>query len=225
MTQLTFSLPHRSAMGAEDFIVTESNRLAVAQLDKWPHWPARVLVLQGAAGSGKTHLAQIWAQKSQAVMIASGKLAANLPALLQHQHIVVENTDALYGDEVGEQALFHLCNHAMQGGAMLLTVATPPAAATIQLPDLRSRLRAYPLLSLAPPDDALLAALLVKQFSDRQLRVGQEVVDYLLPRIERSAAAAAAIVQALDETALTRRQAVTVPLVRAVLEAKQGLLF
>lgn len=225
MTQLTFSLPFHPAMGADDFIVTESNRLAVAQLDKWPHWPARVLVLHGAAGAGKTHLAQIWAQKSQAVMIAAGAVAANLTVLLQHPHIAVEDADTLYGDAAGEQALFHLCNHAMQDGTLLLTVATPPAAAAIQLPDLRSRLRSYPLLALEPPDDALLAALLVKQFSDRQLRVGQDVVDYLLPRIERSAAAAAAIVQALDETALVRRQAVTVPLVRAVLEARQGQLF
>ena len=225
MTQLTFSLPLRPAMGVEDFIVTESNRLAVAQLDKWPLWPSRVLVLQGANGAGKTHLAQIWAQKTQAVMIDSSAVADNLALLLQHKLIVVENADFLYGHETGEQALFHLCNHAMLHGAMLLTAATPPTAAVIQLPDLRSRLRSYPLLTLEPPDDALLAALLVKQFNDRQLRVGQDVVDYLLPRIERSAAAAAAIVQALDEAALVRRHAVTVPLVRAVLEARQGQLF
>lgn len=211
-------------MGAEDFIVTPSNQEAVALLDRWPNWPARTLTLCGAAGSGKTHLAQVWAQRSGASVTSGKALPDKLEALLQHQAVIVDDGDALFGSAAGEQALFHLYNHIQQGGAMLFISTQPPAQATIALPDLRSRLRAAPLLTLQPPDDALLAALLIKHFSDRQLRVGQDVVDYLLSRIERSAAAAAAAVAALDAAALAKRSAVTVPLARIVLEQQPPLL-
>jgi DnaA regulatory inactivator Hda len=216
--QLTFSLPVRTAMGVEDFIVTESNGNAVSQLDHWPDWPARTLVLRGDQGAGKTHLAQVWAQKSNAPLIASHHCAAQLETLLQHQQLIIEDIDNVFGDESGEHALFHLWNHCQQQGHMLLTTQQAPAQAAIVLPDLRSRLRAAPLLTLQPPDDTLLAALLIKHFNDRQLRVGQDVVDYLLSRIERSAAAAAQAVDALDQAALLRRHRITVPLARQVLE-------
>lgn len=222
--QLTLKLPVRSAMGAEDFIVTASNQEAVALLDRWPDWPARTLVLSGAAGAGKTHLAQVWAQRSGAHTVAAPALAQQLEALLQYQAVIVDDVDRLFGMAAGEQALFHLYNHIQQSGTMLLISALPPTQAVIALPDLRSRLRAAPLLTLQPPDDALLAGLLIKHFSDRQLRVGQEVVDYLLSRIERSAAAAAAAVAALDEAALAKRSAITVPLARAVLEQQPTML-
>lgn len=222
-TQLTFNLPALSAMGADDFIVTSSNQEAVAQLDKWPDWPARTLILTGAQGSGKTHLAQVWAQRSGAITVSGQALAEKLEPLLQQQAVIIDDGDALIGNESGEQALFHLYNHIQQTGTMLFISTTPPGQAAIALPDLRSRLRAAPLLTLQPPDDALLAALLVKHFSDRQLRVGQDVVDYLLSRIERSAAAAAAAVVALDAAALAKRSAITVPLARAVLEQQSRL--
>lgn len=221
--QLTFNLPVRNAMGAEDFIVTASNQDAVALLDKWPDWPARTLVLTGAVGSGKTHLAQVWAQRSGAPVIAAPSLPEKLEALLQLQAVIVDDGDTLFGNSAGEQALFHLYNHIQQTGHLLFVSAVPPGQAAITLPDLRSRLRAAPLLTLQPPDDALLAALLVKHFSDRQLRVGQDVVDYLLSRIERSAAAAAAAVTALDAAALAKRSAITVPLARTVLEQQSKL--
>ncbi|MBP7253358.1 MAG: hypothetical protein KBA75_07735 [Alphaproteobacteria bacterium] len=222
--QLTFNLPVRPAMGAEDFIVTSSNQEAVALLDKWSDWPARTLVLTGAAGSGKTHLAQVWAQRSGASLVACQALPEQLESLLQQKAVIVDDGDGLFGNAAGEQALFHLYNHIQQTGHLLFISAIPPGQATITLPDLRSRLRAAPLLTLQPPDDALLAALLVKHFSDRQLRVGQDVVDYLLSRIERSASAAAAAVAALDAAALARRSAITVPLARTVLELQSKLL-
>lgn len=221
-TQLTFNLPVRTAMGAEDFIVTDSNSNAVSQLDHWPDWPARTLVLQGDQGAGKTHLAQVWAQKSNAPLIAAHHCAAQLETLLRHSQLIIENIDTIFGDDAGEHALFHLWNHCQQHGHMLLTTQQAPAQATIALPDLRSRLRAAPLLTLQPPDDTLLAALLIKHFNDRQLRVGQDVVDYLLSRIERSAAAAAQAVHALDQAALLRRHSITVPLARLVLEQQSA---
>jgi DnaA regulatory inactivator Hda len=219
MQQLPLPLPVRPAMGAADFIVTSSNQAAVAQLERWPDWPARIMLLQGAAGAGKTHVAQVWARLSGAVLVSADTMATRLPELLQHTLLILDDVAPLFGNDAAEQALFHLCNHAQQGGHLLLTSTCLPHHAAIALPDLASRLRSYPVLVLQPPDDALLAALLLKHFHDRQLRVSAELIAYLLPRIERSAAAAAAIVQRLDAASLAKKHTLTVPLARAVLEA------
>lgn len=221
-TQRAFNLPFRPAMGAEDFIVTDSNRVAISMVDQWPDWPARIIIVHGASGAGKTHLAQVWAKMSHATIVDGATLNDNLEPLLRHHHIIVDNIDAVSGKAESEQALFHLCNHIQQTGQMLLTASAPPARLGITLPDLRSRLCSYPDAALLPPDDALLAALLIKQFNDRQLRVGQDVINFLLSHIERSAGAVTHIVATLDAAALERKCRITVPLARELLGYDHG---
>ena len=215
--QMAFALPFRAAMGAEDFIVTVSNRRAVEFIDQWPHWPAHIFIVHGAPGSGKTHLAHVWAAVSHAHCAQGNDLAAALETLLHHDNIIVDDIDAVVGDQAREQALFHLCNHIQPRGHMLLTASYPPSHLKVQLPDLKSRLISYPEAALLPPDDTLLAALLIKHFNDRQLRVSQEIIDYLVPRIERSTAQAAQIVAALDRAALAKKSRITIALAREVL--------
>ncbi|HXQ51269.1 MAG TPA: DnaA/Hda family protein [Stellaceae bacterium] len=215
MAQLPLSLPHRPALGRDDFLVAPANAEAVAWLDRWPNWPAPALVLAGPAGSGKTHLAQVFAARSGAVLLAAAALArAAPPALVADARAAVVD-DAERADE---EALLHLYNMLAERGLHLLLLArAAPARWGIVLPDLRSRFLAAPVATLAPPDDALLAAVLVKLFADRQLLVGEEVVAFLVPRLERSFAAAASAVAALDQAALAAHRRITVPLARAVL--------
>jgi DnaA regulatory inactivator Hda len=217
MAQLPLDLAHRPALGRDDFLVAPANEEAVAWLDRWPEWPAPALVLTGPAGSGKTHLARVFAARSGALVLASERLgAARPPELLgAARAAIVENADA-----APEEALLHLYNVlAERGGHLLLPAREPPARWGIALADLRSRLLAAPVATLQPPDDALLAAVLVKLFADRQLTVGAEVLAYLVPRLERSFDAAARIVAALDRAALAAHRPVTVPLAREVLAA------
>ncbi len=226
--QLTLEFGHRPALGAEDFLVAESNRAAVGWLDRWPDWPAPALVLHGPAGCGKTHLAQVWRARSGAAPVEASALAGtDLPALLFPRPVLVaEHADAVAGLPAAEAALFHLYNLAGErGGHLLLTAAAAPSRWPIGLPDLASRLRAAPAVALAEPDDALLAAVLIKLFADRQLKVRAEVVTLLVSRMERSFAAARALVEALDRTSLASGRAVTTRLALAVLsgEANRGL--
>jgi DnaA regulatory inactivator Hda len=215
MAQLPLALPHRPALGREDFLVAPANEEAVRWLDLWPSWRAPALVLAGPAGSGKTHLAQVFAARSGAVLLAADALAAAVPQALMTGVRAAAVDDAERADE---EALLHLYNLlAERGGHVLVLARAAPARWGIALPDLRSRLLAAPVATLAPPDDALLASVLVKLFADRQLMVGEEVVAYLVPRLERSFAAAAAIVAALDQAALAAHRRITVPLARAVL--------
>lgn len=221
--QLALDLGHRPALGREDFLVAGNNADAVAWIDRWPDWPGPALCLVGPAGCGKTHLAQVWRARSGADVIDSGALTAGSPPLSvkRTNAVVVERADCA-GDE---EVLLHLYNMiAEDKGHLLLTATAPPSRWDIQLSDLASRLRAAPVARIDPPGDALLAAVMVKQFEDRQLRVGADVVAYLVARMERSFAAAAEMVAALDAAALARRRDITIALAREVLrlENKEG---
>jgi chromosomal replication initiation ATPase DnaA len=215
MRQGIFDLHLEPRYGRDDFLVSGSNRAAFELIERWPGWPDRALVLYGPAGSGKTHLAHLWCARSGALLVAGDALdkPEELPAI-----VAVDDAE-----HAPERALLHLYNLSRErGGGMLLTTQAPPAALPIGLADLASRLRALPVVGIAKPDDALLHAVLVKHFADRQLRVAPEVFAYLLARIERSFAAAAAVVARLDDLALETGRAVTVNLARTVLAEEPG---
>ncbi len=223
--QLPLELSLRPALGREDFLVAPSNEVAVAWIDRWPDWPGPALALYGPPGCGKTHLCQVWCAASGAVEIDAGRLArAEPPELLGvARTCVLDDAEALLGSAGGAGAnaerLLHLFNSvAERGGQLLLAARAAPARWPCGLADLGSRLAAAPAVRLEAPDDALLEALLVKLFADRQLAVGEELVRYLLARMERSFAAARALVAALDRASLAEGRALTVPLARRVLE-------
>jgi chromosomal replication initiation ATPase DnaA len=217
MVQLALDLGHRTAYGREDFLVAPCNTEAVAWLDRWPDWPAPALTLHGPADCGKSHLAQVWRARSRALELPRESLhVADLGERLgAARAAIVEDADA----GIDEEALLHLYNMlAERGGHLLLTARAAPSRWRLGLADLRSRLVAAPAVAVAAPDEPLIAALLVKLFADRQLRVGAEPIAYLVARMERSFAAARRLVAALDQAALAAHRPVTVPLARAVLE-------
>ncbi len=205
--QLPLDLGFRERFGREDFLAGPPNAAALALVERWPDWPARTVALVGPEGAGKSHLAAIWAAAAGARAIAAHAITpAGVPTALATGALVVED---LRADACEEAALFHLINLAREEEAfLLLTARTPPAGFALRLRDLASRLRALPAVTLAPPDDALLRAVLVKLFADRQLAVDEELIGYVAPRIERSFAAARAIVDALDREALRQRREV-----------------
>ena len=215
MRQLVLDLGHRPALGEADFLVAPCNQAAIQWLDRWPDWPAPALTLYGPAGCGKTHLARVYAARSRAPIIEAARLATDaVPALLEAaQACVVDDAD-----QASAEPLLHLFNLvAERQGAMLLTAREPPARWPGLLPDLRSRLAAAPAVAVAELDDALLAALLVKLFADRQLAVSQEVVLFLVRQMERSFEAARRLVADLDAAGLRDHRGITIPLARAVL--------
>lgn len=215
--QLAFQLPHRPATGADDFLVAASNADAVAWLDRWPAWPAPGLALHGPEGCGKTHLLRVWQARSGARLLRPAELEVLDLTSFAAAPCPVALDDC--GGRLPEQPLLHLHNLlAAAGLPLLLAGREPPARWPVALPDLRSRLGALPAVAIAPPDEALLAGILVKLFADRQLRVDGAVIDYLLPRMERSFAAAERLVARLDAMALQMRRSVTVALARAALE-------
>lgn len=206
--QLAFALGHDQSFAREDFVAGPANQSALALIDRWPDWPARSVVLAGPEGSGKSHLAAAWAANAGARSIAGRALErADVPIALATGALVVEDLSA---GQFDDRAFFHLLNMAREEEAfVLITAREPPAGWNVVLPDLASRLRALPVVTLAPPDDALLRGVLVKLFADRQLMVDETVIAYLLTRMERSFAAARAAVLRLDREALVQKRPVT----------------
>jgi chromosomal replication initiation ATPase DnaA len=206
--QLAFALPHAESLTRDNFLEGPANAAGLALVDSWPEWPNRIMLLVGPEGSGKSHLAAIWAEQAGARSTSAHALtAAAVPAALATGALVVED---LNPPDVDERALFHLMNLTREDEAfVLITARLPPSAFQIELRDLRSRLRAVPTLSLLPPDDALFRALIVKFCADRQLAIDENVVSYLATRIERSYSAARGAVALLDTEALRQGRPVT----------------
>ncbi len=216
--QLAFGFEHRPALSGADFLVTSANRDAVAWLDAWPDWPAPALIIYGPAGSGKSHLGEVFRARARARDIAPDTLGgAGFADLLNGPgDCLIDNADTIKDPE----ALLHLYNAvASRGGHILMTARHPPAAWQITLLDLRSRLLGAPAVALGRPDDELIKAVLGKLFSDRQVRVDVDVVEYLARRMERSLTEAQRLVDAIDRAALAAHRDVTVPFVREIVQS------
>jgi chromosomal replication initiation ATPase DnaA len=214
MTQLAIDLPHRPAFGRADFLVSGCNAMALQWIECWPDWPQRALVLYGPAGSGKSHLAHLWRERTGGILIAGEALpGVALDALSRGPAVALDDAEG-----APEHSLLHLYNCCAETAASLLVVAREaPASWPIALPDLASRLRAAPAIAIASPDDTLLGAVLVKHFADRQVRVAPATISFVVRRMERSLAACAALAARLDRMALSAGRPITIALARRAL--------
>lgn len=206
--QLVLALDHAVSFARDDFLPGPSNEAALALVERWPDWPARIMALVGPHGSGKSHLAAIWAEAAGARVLSAKLLPEiDLPSAFATGALVLEDVAP---DGLDERGLFHLLNLAREQEAfVLLTARSAPSSFKVGIRDLASRLRAVPAVVLAPPDDALLRSLIVKVAADRQLAVDEALVNYVANRIERSFEAAHAAVARLDEEAMRQHRPVT----------------
>lgn len=206
--QLVLALDHAESFAREDFLAGPPNAAGLALIERWPDWPSATMALVGPEGAGKSHLAAIWAEASGARVLSARLIGeTDLPGALATGALVLED---LSPEAFDERALFHLLNLAREQGAfLLLTSRAPPAGFALAIRDLASRLRALPVVTLAPPDDALLRALIVKLAADRQLALDEALVTFLVNRIERSYAAARAALTRMDEEAMRLHRPVT----------------
>ena len=221
--QLALELPHAESFRREDFLASPSNAAALALVVSWPTWPDRIAAIVGPRGAGKSHLAAIWAERSGARIVDAASLTkAEVPRALATGALALED---LAPSRIDEAAMFHLLNLAREEEAFILVTANKRLDLEgFALADLASRLRAVPLVQLSPPDDALIAAVLVKLFADRQILVDQETVGFLSARIERSLAAVRAIVARLDEASLSRGRRVGRALAAELIREQESLI-
>lgn len=204
--QIPLDLGHRPGHSRDELVVSDANRQVVALIDAWPDWPATVVVLAGPAGSGKSHLAAIWAASANAIFVEPSEIEGWVEDATLAHPVVIDDADV----DLDENGLFHLINAARVGGThVLLTSRLFPSAWGVRLPDLMSRLKAAATVEILEPDDHLLAAVITKLFADRQVEVEPHVVQFLVRRIERSLSTAIDIVDRLDRAALEQKTRIT----------------
>lgn len=217
--QLPLDLVHRPAQGREDFLIAPCNQDAVTWIDRFPDWPGPALILYGPPSCGKTHLAAVWKNMTGAAFIESEALGHETADRLAARgtHLVLDNIDPWFGDRQAETTMFHLYNIMREERRFLLvTSRIAPEHAVFEIADLASRLRAAPVATIRQPDDALLSAILIKLFADRQIKIGPDVLNYIIPRMERSFAAIHELVAAADRLALSEKRPISVPLIRRI---------
>lgn len=216
MQQTSFDFPLSYDYASSDFILSDANRAAYTWVTAWPEWSSYGLVIYGPPDCGKTHLAHIWQEKTGAAIIQASSLnERDLPVLLQQKTCyIIENIDRI----AEESAFFHLLNHSKNsGGYVLITSLKVPNQLSFSLPDLCSRINALPSVAIDLPDDNLLRAVLHKQFAERQVRIQEDAIEFLLARMERSFAMAKHIVSTLDRIALQERAKITIPFIKRTL--------
>lgn len=217
--QLPLTFAHQPASGRDDLVVAEPLSAAAAIIDRWPDWPSAVVVISGPAGSGKSHLADVWRRHSGAVPILA---TPGSDAVLRAGEgpVLLEDADR---ENFDETTLFHVINAVRgHGTSLLITARSRPAAWNVTLPDLASRLKAATVVEIGPPDEALLGQILIKLFSDRQLLVDDKLVAYIVSRMERSLEAAQKLVDRLDHLALARGGRITRALAAEVLNEDES---
>ena len=215
MNQHVFDYGDEPAFDESTFLVADSNAAAMAWINRWPDWDGRGLAIWGPHGSGKTHLADIWRQRSGARLVNICEIDRAFLDSWQGGNLLLEDRP----DGVGESGLLHVINLVREeGGYLLITDTAPPARWSISLPDLRSRLAALPAVAIGRPEDDLIGAVLAKQLRDRRIKVGDGVIPYLALRMERSFGAIGTIVECLDRLSLVEKRRITVPQARRALE-------
>ena len=219
-SQLVLDLAHRPALGAEDFLVSRSNQAAADIIDRWPDWPQASAVVVAPARAGKTHLANVWRLKSAAARLEAGLLAECRRCVAPAARCWWRTCTPASATSASCSTCSTWCASARL--SMLLTSRVPPGELDVALPDLRSRLRALPLVTISPPDETLLKAVLVKHFADRQLVVEPHVISYMALHMEQSMEAAAAVVAEIDSAALASHRKVTRALAAEVLARQQA---
>lgn len=235
--QLPIKFPHRPSLDKEDFLVADCNIEAVEMIDRWPDWPYFAICIYGSEGCGKSHLANVFSNnvaqydhfpyRIPTVQAKDVKLETPHQLFAQHRCLVVENLC----HEMNYEAMFHLYNlYRNEGGNILFTSEIAPARLNLPLPDLQSRLNAVPAIEIKSPDDDLLSCLLVKLFTDRQIFVTPEVVNYIVSNMQRSFSYARKLVEETDRISLSRKRAVSIPIIKEAMSvldnAKlQGELF
>lgn len=219
--QLPLSLEHRPAFDRGEYLVSSCNEAATAWIDSWPSWPEATwgLNVHGPESSGKSHLAEVWTRKADAIMLHPTDLDVDrLPTLLgEARYVVLDNVD----ESLPGVPAFHLYNMIVERrGALLVLSRTPVSRMALHPADAKSRFAALPAVAISDPDDALISGIMDKLFRDRQLFVAEEVLAFLVGRMERSFPEARALVETIDAMSLAEGRRITLPLARRALEAR-----
>lgn len=211
--QLILNLPLVPNPGQNEFLCSAANWQAFQWIERWPDWPMRNLAIYGERGSGKTHLAQLWAEKSQALWVTPSQTLDHTPFSLAQgcKACVIDDYDEIRD----ESWLFHFYNLMQeQNGHILFCGLNAPGQTLFGLPDLSSRLRSVLAVEVGSPDEETIKTLLKNLLIRRGLDLADDLAEYLIRRMERSYDAIHHLVCKLDELSLILQRPITLSLIK-----------
>lgn len=220
--QFPFEFTESISFAEDDFITSQANQNAFNYIQNWLSWGegrySKLLILYGPRSSGKTHLSHIFAKLTKAKLIQTKDLFTKHPfeLALNNKFLILEDLDII---KDCEEIIFHLINEVCEQSCyLLITSKVSPTEMKFKLPDLESRIKVIPSVSIDQPDDQLIHTLLVKRFSDKQIRISNDIINYLATHIERSFKEINSVVDYIDKKSMIEKRKVTISLVKEVLD-------
>ena len=214
--QLILKFPTHQAYKKEDFYVSPSNQEAYDFINSWPKWIKRIINIFGPSGSGKSHLASILKSKTSCLQIDSKELdEKTFLKFKTKEALIIENMD----ENISEKLLFSLWNIALQDNKYFLITSTKPINSyKFKLRDLISRVNSSLIIGINLPSDDLIGVILAKNFSDKQIKVEKNHIDYIIKRIDRSYEKISQFILILDKYSLKKGSPIGLKLIKEVLK-------
>jgi len=213
--QLILKFPSSKAYLKEDFYVSPGNQDAYDFINSWPKWIKRIVNIFGPSGSGKTHLASILKSKTTSLVIQSNEVNEKIISEFKTKEaLIIENLN----HKVNENILFSIWNLALQDNKYFLITSNESINThKFKLPDLRSRVNSCLIIGINLPSDELINVIIAKNFSDKQIKVEQKYIDYIIKRIDRSYEKISQFILILDKYSLKKGMPISLKLIKEVL--------
>ena len=215
LNQLLFSFNQKQNFNYDDFYVSESNYFAFKLIENWPKWEKNIVNICGEKYSGKSHLCNIFIKKNKAIKLNETEINTDLLKEIKlHQNIVIDN----FRNEGDENLLYSLFNLVDQDNKYLLINSEVPInEINFKLKDLISRSKNCLLAKIQKPDDDLMFALILKNFSDKQITIDKKIIDFIVKRIDRSYSKILEFIYKIDELSLKKKKPINIKTIKELL--------
>ena len=213
--QLILDLDYKKNFNEHDFYVSKSNYFAFNIIDSWPRWEKKILNICGEKYSGKSHLANIFKLKSKAIYIDSNKITNQiLKKIKLYECIIIDDLK----EKCDEKIIYSIFNLIDQDGKYLLINSVKPLNKfNFKLPDMKSRSKNCLVANIDSPDDELIYALILKNFSDRQIKLEKKIIEFIINRIDRSYGKIYDFIYKIDELSLKKKKPINLKTIKEIL--------
>jgi len=215
LNQLLLDFDIKTNFNDHDYYVSESNYFAFNLIDKWPKWEKRILNISGEKFSGKTHLANIFKSKASALFLNENEINGDVFKKIKlHESIIVDE----FSNTIDEKITYSILNLVDQDSKyLLINSETPLGEINFKLPDLASRSRNLLHAKINPPDDELIFAIILKNFSDRQIKLEKKIIEFIINRIDRSYSKISEFIYKIDELSLKKKKPINLKTIKEIL--------
>jgi chromosomal replication initiation ATPase DnaA len=215
LNQLLLDFDIKRTFNNHDYYVSDNNYFAFNLIDKWPKWEKRILNISGEKFSGKTHLANIFKSKSSALLLNENEINNDVFKKIKlYESIIVDG----FSNKIDENLTYSIFNLVDQDSKyLLINSETPLNEINFELPDLVSRSRNLLHAKINPPDDELIFAIILKNFSDRQIKLEKKIIEFIINRIDRSYSKISEFIYKVDELSLKKKKPINLKTIKEIL--------